>query len=165
MKSLLKVCLCLGLLSVGSAYAQTTHLNVSPKQIVTLQVNPDTAVTPAGQFWSEWLFGVKSGGTAALFVVPKGKTLVVTDLDMTVNCTAASTTKPLFSITIYDATGAPLHHLSRFTPTLTTVGREQIKASFTSGVVVPEGYQVGVENMQIGNHLITRGALLGYYVQ
>ena len=110
--------LVLGLmLPTHAVLAQTTHLNVPVKQIVTIQVNPDTSTTPATQVWAEWLFGTKTATASPVFVVPKGKTLVITDLDLTVNCTAASTSTPLFSISILDPSGAPLHHLSRFKPT------------------------------------------------
>ena len=90
---------------------------------------------------------------------------MITDLDFTVTCTAASTSAPLFAVLISDPSGTPLHFLSRRAAARLTPGREQLKASFTSGGVIPEGYQLSMEAMQFTNHLLTRGALLGYYVE
>ncbi|MBC7982575.1 MAG: hypothetical protein H7Y02_01845 [Candidatus Obscuribacterales bacterium] len=159
--------LALGFIASSSLYAQTSHLNVPPRQMVTIQANVDAGVTPATQSWGEYLFGVKTGGVGPTFVVPTGKTLVITDFDFTISNNLPATTvnvPPIFNVVILDPAGVAIHYPGRIQPALRSAGREQVRISLTSGIAVPSSFQVAVENMQLGNYMVTRGAINGYYV-
>lgn len=160
--------LALGLLA-GSAAASLqaqTHLGVSAKDMTTIQVNlVDDGTGSLTKLWTEKRFGTATTVTAETYTPSKKETLVITDAEFTVFCSAASPSAPLFSPIINDAAGAGWLYPTRFRPTLTTPGREQIHVSFTAGTVLPPAFQFEFPAMQIGNHTVQRAIFFGYYTK
>lgn len=151
------------------ALAQATHLNVPVKQMVTVLYSgiwdPSTSTFTPG--WAEIRNGVRTDFGKS-YSVPRGLTLVVTDVDVTIRCLSASGSTPLLSTTMLDPGGTPLLFLSRHKAVLTSPGREQDKATFTSGFAVPEGFQLYVDPIDpaaVPTHYVMRAAFVGYYAE
>ncbi len=85
--------LALGLLA-GSAAASLqaqTHLGVSAKDMTTIQVNlVDDGTCTLTKLWTEKRFGTATTVTADTYTPSKKETLVITDAEFTVYCSAAS---------------------------------------------------------------------------
>ncbi len=117
--------LALGLLAATSAATlqAQTHLGVPAKDMTTIQVNLiDDGSGTLTKLWTEKRFGTATTVTADTYTPSKKETLVITDAEFTVFCSAASASAPLFSPIINDAAGAGWIYPTRFRPTLTTPG-------------------------------------------
>lgn len=160
--------LALGLLAGSAAISLTaqTHLGVSAKDMTTIQVNlVDDGTGTLTKLWTEKRFGTATTVTADTYTPSKKETLVITDAEFTVFCSAASPSTPLFSPIINDGAGVGWLYPTRFRPTLTTPGREQIHVSFTAGTVLPPGFQFEFPAMQLGNYTVQRAIFFGYYTK
>ena len=153
--------------TTGAATLQAqTHLGVPAKDMTTIQVNLiDDGSGTLTKLWTEKRFGTATTVTAETYTPSRKETLVITDAEFTVFCSAASASAPLFSPIINDAAGAGWIYPTRFRPTLTTPGREQIHVSFTSGTVLPPNFQFEFPTMQLGNYTVQRAIFFGYYAK
>lgn len=141
-----------------------SHLGVPAKDMTMIQVNLiDDGTGTLTKFWAEKRFGGATTFTGDAYTIGPKEILVLTDAEFTVQCTAASTSAPLFSPIINDASGTGFHFPTRFRPTLTSPGQEQIHVSFTSGVVMPPSFQLAFPSMQVGNFTVRRAVFHGYY--
>jgi len=150
--------------------AQTTHLGVSPKQMVKVNYFGNWNGATLDQSWSNYQFGVLSGNSINSFVVPKGMTLILTDIEVGITALTASPASPNITLSAYiaDPSGNPVSALNRFTPVRQTVGRETQRTPMTGGYAVPEGYQIiilPIDPAAIPTHYLSRLNLLGYYMQ
>ena len=153
----------------AAVMAQTTHLGVSPKQMVKINYVGTWNGATLDASWSSYQFGVLSGNNTNSFVVPKGMTLILTDIEVGITALTATTGSPtiLLNAFIADPNGNPVSALNRFSPTRQTVGRETQRTPMTGGYAVPEGYQIIVvpfDPAAIPTHHLSRVNLLGYYV-
>lgn len=156
------------------ALAQASHLpSVSVKDFASIQVNHSD--DGAGTVFHQW--GEKRYGTGVTFdgdpyapASGKKETFVITDAEFTIFCKAApgATANPgaiLFSPLINDAGGAGFIYITRVHPTLTARGRETVRVSFTSGVVVPTGFTFSFPGMTLGDYEVQRAIFFGYYTK
>lgn len=153
-----------------AARAQATHLSVSPKQMVKINYIGIWDGTTFTAQWSDYNFGVLSGDGTASFVVPKGKTLILTDVEVTIRCLSATTGAPNIQLGAYiaDPAGNPVSILNRFIPTRQTVGQEMQRIPMTAGYAIPEGYQIIVDPIDpaaLPTHYFRRVNFLGYYAK
>lgn len=163
-RSLLALALLAG--ATAPALRAQTHLGVPAKDFTTIQVNlVDDGSGTLTKLWTEKRFGNAITFTGEEYVIGKKETLVITDAEFTVYCAAASASAPLFSPIINDATGAGYLYPTRFRPTLTTPGQEQIHVSFTSGMALPPSFQFSFPAMQLGNYTVRRAIFFGYYAK
>lgn len=150
--------------------AQTTHLNVSPKQMVKINYFAFWDGTTFSSQWSDYNFGVLSDDGTTGFTVPKGKTLILTDIEVTIRCQTAVAAAPNLQLVAYiaDPGGNPVSALNRFIPVRQTVGQEMQRTPMTAGYAVPEGYQIivtPIDPAAVPTHYFRRVNLLGYYAQ
>ncbi len=154
---------------VPALQAQTTHLGVSPQQMIKvnyLGIWDGTTFTPV---WGDYAAGVNTADNSKGFVVPAGKTLIITDIEVAITCLSAVTTAPSLQLSAYivDPAGNPVCNLNRFVPTRQTVGVEMQRTPLTGGYAVPAGYQIIVDPITPGalpTHYLKRVNLLGYYL-
>jgi len=153
-----------------AARAQT-HLGVAPKQMVKINYIGFWDGTTFTTQWSDYNFGVLSGDGTTSFVVPKGKTLILTDIEVTIRCLTALTSEPNIQLGAYiaDPAGNPVSILNRFIPTRQTVGQEMQRTTMTAGYAIPEGYQIIVDPIDpaagLPSHYFRRVNFLGYYTK
>ncbi len=153
-----------------TARAQGTHLGVSPKDMVKINyigVWDGTAFTAQ---WSQYNFGSLTGGSTTSYVVPKGKTLVLTDIEVTIRCMSPVTGEPNIQLGAYiaDPSGNPVSILNRFIPTRQTLGQEMQRTTMTAGYSIPEGYQIIVDPIDptaLPSHYFRRVNFLGYFTK
>lgn len=153
-----------------AARAQVTHLSVSPKQMVKINFFGLWDGTAFSSQWSDYQFGVLSDDGTKSFVVPKGKTLILTDVEVTIRCQTATASAPNITLGAYiaDPAGNPVSILNRFIPTRQTVGYEMQRTPMTGGYSIPEGYQIIVDPVDptaVPSHYFRRVHFLGYYVE
>ncbi|MBL0209734.1 MAG: hypothetical protein IPQ13_02305 [Holophagaceae bacterium] len=154
-----------------AARAQATHLGVFPKQMVKINYLGFWDGTTFTAQWSDYQFGVLTGDGTKSFVVPKGKTLILTDIEVTIRCQTAVTAAPSIQLGAYiaDPAGNAVSILNRFIPTRQTVGHEMQRTPMTAGYAIPEGYQIVVDPIDPANgipsHYFRRVNLLGYYIE
>lgn len=170
--ALLALCVLAG--AATSALAQASHLPSVPiKDFASIQVNhsDDGAGTVFHQ-WAEKRYGVGTTFDGDIYTpaTTKKETFVITDAEFTIFCKAApgTTANPgtvLFSPLLNDATGAGFIFITRVHPTLTARGRETVRVSFTSGVVVPPGFTFTFPGMTLGDYEVQRAIFFGYYTK
>jgi hypothetical protein len=157
--------------AASAAHAQVTHLSVSPKQMLKVSYFGFWDGTTFTSQWSDYNFGTLSDDGTKSFVVPKGKTLILTDIEVTIRCQTAMATAPNIQIAAYiaDPAGTPVSMLNRFVPTRQTLGYEMQRTPMTAGYAIPEGYQIIVDPIDpavgVPSHYFRRVNLLGYYVE
>lgn len=156
--------------SAPAARAQATHLNVTPKQMVKINYFGLWDGTTFTAQWSDYNFGVLTGDGTKSFVVPKGKTLILTDIEVTIRCQTAIATAPNLQLGAYiaDPSGNPVSILNRFIPTRQTLGYEIQRTPMTAGYAIPEGYQIIVDPVDptaVPSHYFRRVNFLGYYAE
>ncbi len=150
--------------AAAPALQAQSHLGVPAKDMTMIQVNlVDDGSGTLTKLWAEKRFGGATTFTGEAYTIGSKEILVLTDAEFTVQCTAASTSAPLFSPIINDASGTGYHFPTRFRPTLSAPGQEQIHVSFTSGVVMPPSFQLSFPAMQLGNYTVRRAVFYGYY--
>jgi hypothetical protein len=150
--------------AAAPALRAQSHLGVPAKDLTMIQVNlVDDGSGTLTKLWAEKRFGAATTFTGEAYTIGAKEILVLTDAEFTVQCTAASTSAPLFSPLINDAAGAGFHFPTRFRPSLLSPGQEQIHVSFTSGVVMPPSFQLAFPTMQVGNYTVRRAVFHGYY--
>lgn len=170
-RTILRLLASLALLLAGlGAQAQSTHLGVSAKKIVKLVYTGfyDPSTSTFSQGWSENLNGAFGGVNGGTFTIPKGKTLVVTDVEATLRCQTAVPSLPniLLQVSVVDGAGTTVAYLPRFLPTRMIPGYEHQRASLTAGTVVPSGQSLVVEPedpASLSSHYLRRCAIWGYY--
>lgn len=151
--------------------AQGTHLGVSPKDLVKINYIGIWDGTTFTAQWSDYNFGVLSGDGTKSFVVPKGKTLILTDIEVTIRCQTAVPSAPNIQLGAYiaDPAGNAVSILNRFIPTRETVGQEMQRTTMTAGYAIPEGYQIVVDPIDptvgVPSHYFRRVNFLGYYTK
>ena len=153
-----------------AARAQVTHLNISPKQMVKINYIGFWDGTTFTAQWSDYNFGVLSGDGTKSFVVPKGKTLILTDIEVSIRCLTAVSYAPSTQLGAYiaDPAGNPVSILNRFVPIRQTVGREMQRTPMTAGYAIPEGFQIIVDPIDptaVPTHFFQRVNFLGYYAE
>ena len=153
-----------------AARAQITHLGVSPKQMVKINYIGIWDGTTFTSQWSQYNFGSLTGGVATSFVVPKGKILILTDIEVSIRCLTAVSYVPSTQLGAYiaDPAGNAVSILNRFIPTRQTVGREMQRTPMTAGYAIPEGFQIIVDPIDptaVPTHYFQRVNLLGYYLE
>lgn len=128
----------------AAVMAQTTHLGVFPKQMVKINYVGTWNGTILDASWSSYQFGVLNGNNTNSFVVLKGMTLILTDIEVGITALTSTIGSPtiLLNAFIADPNGNPVSVLNRFSPTHQTVGRETQRTSMTGGYAVPEGSQI-----------------------
>ena len=170
-RALLRLLAAFAVVAFGAGLqAQTSHLGVSTKKIVKLVYTGflDTSTSTFQQGWSENLNGTFGGVNGGAFTVPKGKTLVITDVEATIQCDVAVTRAPsrLFQVSVQDGSATVVAYLPRFQTSRLTVGLEHQRASLTAGSVIPSGQSLVVDPEDPANpssHYLRRCALWGYY--
>lgn len=167
--ALLALCLLAG--AATAAQAQASHFAGIPvKDFASIQVNhsDDGAGTVFHQ-WTEKRFGTGVSFDGDVYAPASGKkeTFVITDAEFTIFCkaTPANPGAILFSPIINDGSGAGFIYITRVHPTLTALGRETLRVSFTSGVVVPPGFTFSFPGMTLGNYEVQRAIFFGYYTK
>lgn len=166
--------LCLLAGAATTVQAQSSHLpSVTVKDFASIQVNHSD--DGAGTIFHQW--GEKRFGTGVTFdgdvyapASGKKEVFVITDAEFTIFCKAApgATANPgtiLFSPLINDAAGNNFLYITRVHPTLTARGRETLRVSFTSGVVVPTGFSFTFPGMTLGDYEVSRAIFFGYYAK
>lgn len=157
--------------AIPAARAQVTHLSVAPKQMVKINYFGFWDGTTFTAQWSDYQFGVLSGDGTKSFVVPKGKTLILTDIEVTIRCQSAIASAPSIQLGAYiaDPAGNAVSILNRFVPTRQTVGYEMQRTPMTAGYAIPEGYQIVVDPIDpavgVPTHYFRRVNFLGYYAE
>lgn len=170
--ALLSLCLVLGM--TGAAQAQSSHFpSITVKDFASIQINhsDDGAGTVFHQ-WAEKRYGTGVSFDGDIYAPASGKkeTFVITDAEFTIFCKAApgATANPgtiLFSPLLNDASGTGFIFITRVHPTLTARGRETVRVSFTSGVVVPTGFTFTFPGMTLGDYEVQRAIFFGYYTK
>lgn len=160
--------------AASTARAQASHLASIPvKDFASIQVNhsDDGAGTVFHQ-WAEKRYGTGVSFDGEVYAPASGKkeTFVITDAEFTIFCKAApgATANPgaiLFSPLINDGSGTGFLFITRVHPTLTARGRETVRVSFTSGVVVPTGFTFSFPGMTLGDYEVQRAIFFGYYTK
>ena len=153
-----------------AARAQGTHLSIPAKDMVKINYLGFWDGTTFTAQWSDYNFGVLSGDGTASFVVPKGKTLILTDIEVTIRCQTAVATVPNIQVFAYiaDPSGNAVSVLNRFIPTRQTPGQEMQRTTMTAGYAIPEGYQIIVDPIDpaaVPSHYLRRVNFLGYYTK
>ncbi len=154
---------------VPALQAQTTHLGVPPQQLVKLSYIATWDGTTFTSSWSDYTNGVSTTDNPKGFVVPAGKTLIITDIEVMITCLTAATTAPSIQLYGYinDLSATPVSTLTRFIPSRQTVGQEIQRTPLTGGYAVPAGYQIVVDpvtSAAVPTHYLRRMYLVGYYV-